>query len=217
MSWCEANGVDYVFGLARNARLVAEIDDRAGRGRSRAWRNRPAGPPLQRLHCTPRSTAGAASAGSSARPSTWPRARTRASSSPRSRAAEIDAPHPLRGDLLRPRRDGEPDQGAASSTCSPTAPRPPPCAPTSSGCGSPRSPTCCSRAAPHRPAPHPVRQRHLRHDPPQAPEDRRPGPDQRAPHQGRHACLRPTEVVAAACPYRDEYHLAYLYLKRAAF
>lgn len=26
MSWCEANGVDFVFGLARNARLVAEID-----------------------------------------------------------------------------------------------------------------------------------------------------------------------------------------------
>ena len=25
MSWCEANGVDYVFGLARNARLVREI------------------------------------------------------------------------------------------------------------------------------------------------------------------------------------------------
>ena len=26
MSWCEANRVDYVFGLARNARLVAEIE-----------------------------------------------------------------------------------------------------------------------------------------------------------------------------------------------
>jgi DDE family transposase len=25
MSWCEANGVDYLFGLARNARLVGEI------------------------------------------------------------------------------------------------------------------------------------------------------------------------------------------------
>jgi Transposase DDE domain group 1 len=27
MAWCEANGVDYLFGLARNARLVAEIAD----------------------------------------------------------------------------------------------------------------------------------------------------------------------------------------------
>jgi hypothetical protein len=26
MAWCESNGVDYLFGLARNARLVAEID-----------------------------------------------------------------------------------------------------------------------------------------------------------------------------------------------
>ena len=25
MAWCEANGVDYIFGLARNARLVAKI------------------------------------------------------------------------------------------------------------------------------------------------------------------------------------------------
>ena len=49
MTWCEANGVDYVFGLARNARLLAEIEDSAGRGRSRAWRHRPAGPPVRRL------------------------------------------------------------------------------------------------------------------------------------------------------------------------
>ena len=26
MAWCEANGVHYVFGLARNARLEAEIE-----------------------------------------------------------------------------------------------------------------------------------------------------------------------------------------------
>jgi hypothetical protein len=27
MAWCEANGVDYIFGLARNTRLVAEVAD----------------------------------------------------------------------------------------------------------------------------------------------------------------------------------------------
>ena len=54
----------------------------------------------------------------------------------------IDAQDPLRAGLLRPRRDGEPDQGAASSTCSPTAPRRRRWRPTSSGCGSRRSPTC---------------------------------------------------------------------------
>jgi hypothetical protein len=34
MAWCEANRVDYVFGLARNPRLVEEIcgRDPAGRG-----------------------------------------------------------------------------------------------------------------------------------------------------------------------------------------
>ena len=65
-------------------------------------------------------------------------------------------PHPLRGRLLRPRRGREPDQGlawlpgtttggrpgaASSSTCSPVARPPPPCAPTSSGSGSRPSPT----------------------------------------------------------------------------
>ncbi len=38
---------------------------------------------------------------------------------------------------------GEPHQGGASSTCSPTAPRRRPCRPTSSGSGSPPWPTCC--------------------------------------------------------------------------
>ena len=33
MAWCEANGVDYIFGLARNTRLVAEIADELGKAR----------------------------------------------------------------------------------------------------------------------------------------------------------------------------------------
>lgn len=33
MAWCEAHGVDYVFGLARNTRLVAEIADELGKAR----------------------------------------------------------------------------------------------------------------------------------------------------------------------------------------
>ena len=31
MAWCEANGVDYLFGLAKNARLVAEIETELAR------------------------------------------------------------------------------------------------------------------------------------------------------------------------------------------
>jgi hypothetical protein len=35
MNWCETNGVDYLFGLARNTRLAAHI---AGQG-NRFWAN----------------------------------------------------------------------------------------------------------------------------------------------------------------------------------
>ena len=63
MAWCEANGVDYVFGLARNARLVD--GDRRGTGRGaggerRAARRRRG---ASRTSCGRRSTAGAAAAG----------------------------------------------------------------------------------------------------------------------------------------------------------
>ena len=33
MAWCEAHGVDYIFGLARNTRLVGEIADELGKAR----------------------------------------------------------------------------------------------------------------------------------------------------------------------------------------
>jgi hypothetical protein len=36
MAWCEVNRVDYVFGLARNARLVAEIDTELAAARTEA-------------------------------------------------------------------------------------------------------------------------------------------------------------------------------------
>ena len=49
MAWCEANGVDYVFGLARNDRLVAEIEDALAEARAEQTppASRPAG---SRLH-----------------------------------------------------------------------------------------------------------------------------------------------------------------------
>ena len=113
MAWCEANGVDYLFGLARNARLVAAIEDALAAAEAEAGRHRPAGAPLQRLPVATHDS--------------WSRERRVVAkaehlakgSNPRFvvtslGAAEIDAPHPLRGRLLRPRRDGEPDQGAAA-------------------------------------------------------------------------------------------------------
>ena len=93
MAWCEANRVDYVFGLARNERLVEEIAAELIAADERSQPHRQAGAPLQGLHAGRRWTAGAASAASSARPS-GPTARPiRASSSPRSSAARSTARH----------------------------------------------------------------------------------------------------------------------------
>jgi hypothetical protein len=39
MSWCEANGVDFLFGLARNARLVAELAPELAAARAEAKRH----------------------------------------------------------------------------------------------------------------------------------------------------------------------------------
>jgi len=47
MAWCEANGVDYVFGLARNERLVGAIAGDLG-GAGEFGSGRP-GAPLRRL------------------------------------------------------------------------------------------------------------------------------------------------------------------------
>jgi hypothetical protein len=66
MTWCEGNGVDYLFGLARNTRLVAEIEaelaEAARRASQAALR-----PGASRTSCGRRSRAGAAAGASSAR------------------------------------------------------------------------------------------------------------------------------------------------------
>ena len=50
MAWCEANGVDFLFGLAGNERLVAEIATELDRVASQEPAHRPAGALLQELH-----------------------------------------------------------------------------------------------------------------------------------------------------------------------
>ncbi len=87
--------------------------------------------------------------------------------------AETQRPLPLRGGLLRPRRDGEPHQGM---------PGRPVRRPHLDGHHA-RQPAAALvrlvrlcpalRAPAHRPRPHPVRRRDLRHDPAQAPQARR--------------------------------------------
>jgi len=46
MAWCEANGVDYLFGLARNDRLVAEIESELAQAAERSGRT---GKPARRF------------------------------------------------------------------------------------------------------------------------------------------------------------------------
>ena len=83
MAWCENNGVDFLFGLARNSRLVGEIEAELRR-RPATEPSRPASRrAASRTSPGRRATAGAASAASSPRRN-GPRARPiRALSSPR--------------------------------------------------------------------------------------------------------------------------------------
>ncbi len=73
MTWCEASGVDYLFGLARNARLVAQIEAELAEA---AAESTASGAPARRFKdsCGRRARAGPAVGASWARPS-GPRAR----------------------------------------------------------------------------------------------------------------------------------------------
>ena len=192
MSWCEANGVDYV--------LRPGPQRAAGRPRSRPSSPRPrpepcaTGQPARRFKDFTWRTL-----------DSWSRERRVVGQGRVDRRRGQPALH---RHLAGRRRDRRPASStrrstapaarwrtgsrSASSTCSPTAPRRRPCAPTSCGCGSRRWPTCCSCALRRIGlAAHPVRRRHLRHDPPEAVEDRRAGADQRAPHQDRDGLRLP--------------------------
>src|SRR5947209_10326279 len=100
----------------------------------------------------------------------------------------------LRGDLLRPRRYGKPHQGmSARPACRPHL--------GSDDAGQPaasvvRLDGLCAdlRAAAHCSAADPIRQSDLRHDPSQAPQDRRAGAHQLPARQIRHGLKLPLSV-----------------------
>ena len=50
MAWCENNGVDFLFGLAKNRRLVAQIEAELAEAAELSRPDRQAGAPLQGLH-----------------------------------------------------------------------------------------------------------------------------------------------------------------------
>lgn len=141
MAWCEANRVDFSFGLARNARLVDHIHidlawAEAGRSRRPArrladfhWRTRDSWSRKRRVVAK----------------AEWMPRRGEAGANPRFVVTlpgrhRGRRPRPLRAALLRPRRHGEPHQGVPVRSSSPIGPAPRRCAPTSCACGLPRWP-----------------------------------------------------------------------------
>jgi len=205
MSWCEANGVDYLFGLARNARLLAAIEDPLAKAQAEHGAT---GQPARRFDDFTYATLDSWSrqrrvVGKAEHLPKGPNPRFIVTSLPTS---EIDGQtlyedvYCARGDMENRIKDLPGSQGRPPEV----APERQPAGPVRRShvggdhVGEPAPAVVCllrlraaRSAAPHRPAPHPVRHRHLRHDPPQAPEDRRPGPDQRAPHQGRDGLRLP--------------------------
>jgi hypothetical protein len=92
MAWCEANGIDYVFGLARNERLVGAIAEDLATAEAQSLARGGAARALP-TSSGARWTVGAGSAASWPRPSICPKAPTRASSSPRCRPARSTPAH----------------------------------------------------------------------------------------------------------------------------
>ncbi len=115
LRWCEDAGLEYVFGLARNARLEPWLAKALHKSRRRGAAT---GRASRRFReCRYRTL------------TSWSRARRvigkaewlpgLRGANPRFVVTNIPAPHPrgagpLRGPVLRPRRHGEPDQGTAA-------------------------------------------------------------------------------------------------------
>ena len=146
MVWCEGNRVDYLFGLARDDRLTAEISSELAAAQGESERT---GKPARRFKDFTWSTL-----------KSWSRSRrvvakaewTGGDSNPRfvvtslsrkqSEARHLyEKVYCARGEMEN-RIKGRTASRNASSTCSPIEPRQGPCGPTSSGSGSPPWPTC---------------------------------------------------------------------------
>jgi DDE family transposase len=176
MAWCEANGVHFLFGLAQNERLVANIAAELARAEVRSR--------LQGVHVDDA-------------PQLEPHAQGRRQGRVHQwrgqsalcrhlvEARRVQAKISLRKGLLRPRRDGEPDQGVPA--------RPlrrshldrhdarQPVAPVVRFDGL----RAALRLAPDRARSHAICQSKLRHHSSQATQDRRARAHQRPPRQDR--------------------------------
>jgi len=197
MAWCEDNRVDYLFGLARNERLTAEIAAEIEAARVEAEAS---GKPARRFRDFAWSTR-----------DSWSRRRrvvgkaewTGGAANPRFvvtslKPAQAEARHLYetiycaRGEMEnRIKSLPSRKRGNASSICSPTAPPRQPCGPTRCACGLPPSPMSCSARCVGSARAYPVRQGHMRHDPAEAAQNRRARPRQRPPGQPRYGFRLP--------------------------
>jgi len=143
MAWCENNSVDFLFGLAKNARLNAEIEtelaavqeqsQRSGKPARRfkdfTWRTLKSWSRERRVVAKAEWTAGKAN------PRFVVTSLTREDREARHLYEKL---YCARGEMEnRIKSLPSRKRGNASSTSTPTAPRPTPCAPTSCACGSP--------------------------------------------------------------------------------
>ena len=191
MAWCEQNRVDYLFGLARNSRLVAMIEEELAAARAAAEKT---GRPARRFKDFQWSTL-----------HTWSRRRrvvakaewTQGEANPRFvvtslKRAEAGA-RTLYEDIYCARGDMENriKEWPARSLRRPDF-----------GSDHARQPAAavvcldglCADLCPaaYRPGRHRLRRRHLRHHPPQAAQDWRAGARLRSPHQDRHGLGLPS-------------------------
>jgi hypothetical protein len=140
MAWCEHNGVDYLFGLAKNSRLVGEIEGELAAAQEQSQKTEK---PARRFKDSPgrRAGAGAVNGGSSPRPSGPGAKPIHALSSPHW-GARSTRPATSTKSSTAPVARWKTASRNASSTFMPTAPPATPCVPTSCACGSPRWPMC---------------------------------------------------------------------------
>lgn len=134
--WCERQAVGYVIGVARNARLQARVADDEEQLRV-AFEATPASSNGTSASCAMRPTAGTSSGGSSRAWDTVPKASTRASWSPISKARRPISTTVSTASAAKPRTASR----KRSLICSARAPAATRSPPTGCACCSPRSPT----------------------------------------------------------------------------
>ncbi len=210
MTWCEANSVDFIFGLAKNVRLNRAIGaELVEAGEESRTTGRPARRFKELIWSTRKSWSCKRRVIGKAE---W----TQGEANPRFivtslTAADGDSRHLYEERLLRARRDGEPHQRVSDGPVRrPHVHR--------HHDGQPVTPVVCldglrsgRQPAPHRLAGDRLGRCHLRHHPPQALQDRRPRHHQRPPHQARHGVRLPVQgrlCQGSSSPRRRRHQLS---------